>query len=151
VKSLGDLAVWPILDHAQEEQFALGVAKVPKRKQHSRWKRQAIVNSLKVGVHHRDREAQALPRSLLHPSLAQGRPEHIVGNPVEPRQCGSFVLVSKPPSAPPGQGKDLGCQIGAIVTDAGSRPGEDLADVPVVELGEGVRIVEDQQLGVGQL
>lgn len=151
MESLGDLAVWPVFDHAEEEQFALGVGKVPERKEHSRGKRRAIVNSLKVGVHDRDREAQALPRPLLYPSLAQRRPEHIVGNSMEPRQCGPFVLVSKPPSATPGECKDLGCQIGAIVTDPGIRPGEKPAYVPVVELSKGVRIIEAQQLGVRQL
>ena len=52
------------------------------------------------------------------------------------------MLVSEPPSATPGECKDLGCQIGAIVTDPGIRPGEKPAYVPVVELSKGVRIIE---------
>ena len=80
MESLGDLAVGPVFDHTQEEQFALGVGKVPERKKDSRGKRRAIVNSLKVGVHNRDREAQALPRPLLYPSFAQRRSETL-GNP----------------------------------------------------------------------
>jgi hypothetical protein len=44
----------------------------------------------------------------------------------------------------PRQRKDLGGQIGAIVTHPGTRPGENLAYVSVEERGKGVRIVQDQ-------
>jgi len=63
---------------------------------------------------------------------------------VEPRKCGAIVLVSEPLSRLPRRRKDFGGQIGAIVTHPDTRPGEDLADVSVVELGKGVRVVQDQ-------
>jgi hypothetical protein len=44
----------------------------------------------------------------------------------------------------PRRRKDLGGQIGAIVTRPDTRPRENLACVSVVELGKGVRIVQDQ-------
>jgi hypothetical protein len=67
-----------------------------------------------------------------------------VSDAIEPRKCGAIVLVSEPLSAMPRRRKDLGGQIGAIVTHPDTRPGEDLAYVPVVELGKGVRVVSDQ-------
>jgi hypothetical protein len=44
----------------------------------------------------------------------------------------------------PRRRKDLGREIGAIVTHPDTRPGENPADVSVVELGKGVGIVLDQ-------
>ena len=54
------------------------------------------------------------------------------------------MLVSEPFSALPGERKDLGGQISAIVADPDTRPGENLTNVSVEELGKGVRIVDDQ-------
>jgi hypothetical protein len=67
-----------------------------------------------------------------------------VSDAIEPRKCRAIVLVSEPLSATPSHRKYLGGQIGAIVTHPGTRPGENLAYVSVVELGKGVRIVQDQ-------
>jgi hypothetical protein len=67
-----------------------------------------------------------------------------VSDAIEPRKCGAIVLVSEPLSALPRQRKDLGGQIGAIVTHPHTRPAENLAYVSIEELGKGVRIVEDQ-------
>jgi hypothetical protein len=67
-----------------------------------------------------------------------------VSDAVEPRKCRAIVQVSEALSAMPRRRKDLGGQIGVIVTHPAPRPGEDLAYVSVVELGEGVRVVEDQ-------
>jgi hypothetical protein len=64
-----------------------------------------------------------------------------VSDAIEPRKCGAIVLVSEPLSAMPRRRKDLGGQIGVIVTHPDTRPGEDLAYVSVVELGKGVRVV----------
>ena len=58
------------------------------------------------------------------------------------------MLVPEPLSAMPRLRKDLGGEIGAIVTHSDTRPGENLAYVSVVELGEGIRIVQAQQPGV---
>jgi hypothetical protein len=144
LETLGNFPIWPFLDHTQDEQFALWVRKVRERLKDSRGKRQAVVDGLEIGVHERDRETQALPSAVLHPSFAQGRPKDIVSDSVEPRQCGPFVLVSEPPSAMPCLRKDLGGQIGAIVGHPDTRPRENLAYVSVVELGKGVRIVQRQ-------
>ena len=51
------------------------------------------------------------------------------------------MLVSEALTASPCHCKDLGGQIGAIITDPGTRPREYLTNVSVVELGEGVRVV----------
>jgi hypothetical protein len=64
-----------------------------------------------------------------------------VSDSIEPWKCGAIVLVSETLSAMPRRRKDLGGQIGAIVTHPDTRPGEDPAYVSVVELGKGVRVV----------
>ncbi len=58
------------------------------------------------------------------------------------------MLVSEALSTTPRHRKDLGGQISAIVSDPHTRPREYLSHVPVVELGKGVWVVQDQQLGV---
>jgi len=148
MKALGDLAIGPILDEAQNEQCALGFREVGHCSKDGGWERQAVVDGLEVGVHDCDREAQTLPSAGLDPALAQGRPKYIVGDAIEPRKCGTVVLVAEPLSAAPGQREDFGRQIGAKVTDPDRRPRENLSHVPVIDLGKGVGIIEHQQLGV---
>jgi hypothetical protein len=148
IEVLRDFPVGPLLDQAQNEQLALGVGEICERPKDGRGKRQAVIDGFEVGVHDGHWEAEAFPSAVLDPSLAQRRLKHVVSDAIEPRKCGALVLVSESLSAIPRRRKDLGGQIGAIVTHPDSRPGENPADVPVVELGKGVRIVQDQQLGV---
>jgi hypothetical protein len=67
-----------------------------------------------------------------------------VSDAIEPRECGAVVLVPEPLSAVPRRRKDLGGQIGAIVTHPDTGPRENPADVSVVELGKGVWIAKCQ-------
>ncbi len=71
MEALGNLAIGPFLDQAQNEQFALRVREVRERSKDSCGKRQAVVDGLKIGVHDCDREAQTLSSAALDPSLAQ--------------------------------------------------------------------------------
>jgi hypothetical protein len=72
MEALGDLRIGPFLDQPQNEQFALGVGEIGERPKYSRRKRQAVIDSLEVGVHNCHREAQTLPSAVFDPSLAQG-------------------------------------------------------------------------------
>ena len=72
MEALGNFLIWPFLDQAQNEQLALGVREIRERPKDSRGKRQTLVHGLEVDMNECDREAQALPSAVLHPSLAQG-------------------------------------------------------------------------------
>ncbi len=109
MEALGNLAIGPILDYAQDEQFALGIRQIGHCSEDSRWKRQAVVDGIEVGVNDCDRETQTLPSAVLDPSLAQGGPKHIVGDAIEPRKGRTIVLVPEPLSTAPRQCKDFGC------------------------------------------
>jgi hypothetical protein len=141
METLGNLLIGSLLDQAKYEQFALGVRKVRNCAKDGQGKRQTVLDSLEVGVHDGYRQTQTLPGAVFHPSLAQRGPKHIVGDAIEPRQSGAIVLVAETLSAAPCHRKDLGGQIGAIVSYPHTRPREYLTHVAVVELGKCVRIL----------
>jgi hypothetical protein len=150
VKPLSDLAIWPIFNQPQSEQLALGLGKVSEGAEDRRRERQTIIDGLVVAVHDRERKTQGLASGVLHPPLAKRGTQHVVGDAIQPRQRRALMLISEPVPALPRQSKDLGSQISAILPHPGARPSEDLADVSVVKLGKGVRILRAQEIGVRQ-
>jgi hypothetical protein len=86
---------------------------------------------------------------VLDLALAERGPKDILGDAKQPRQGRAVDLVPETAAAGPRLGEDLGGQVGGVVPDPGGRPGQDLGDVTVIDLSEGICLVQSQQIRVG--
>jgi len=95
------------------------------------------------------RETEATARAVLYALPTPGLAKDVLGDPEQPRQCGTLLLVAESPSVEPRSCEHFGGQIEGLLSMPRSRPREDRPDVPVVDLRERVTRSRAKQLCVG--
>jgi hypothetical protein len=136
-KTHGDVAVGTFLDHPQLQQFAIPLRQRSECSTLRLRKRPTIVDCVKRGISgEQTGHTEPTASSVLDPPLSQRLAQHVARDPKQPRQCGHLAPGSEPASRQPGPCKDLGCQVGGMLTNPRPRPRKHLSGVPVVDLLE---------------